>query len=254
MAGRRLGSAANAVNRLRGMKGNIPRLGGRKGRFISGRGSPNPKFRANARAHARANSVFGRAATKLRTGPALGNRFTGQRVQALRSAGRVAGRAAGRAAGSTTGRHILATGVTIGHSVVSLRRAQNKLKAQGYTRAQINKARGQVNRQVRRNGRGGIIAGTFLTGVGAQMVGRGSRKGTAVGAGLIAGGQLLQHRGLKRYNSEVARRLGAGERSSALKGGRSKGSAQRAKGMSRSQAARIAANARWHGGGGRRKR
>lgn len=215
-------------------------------------------FARNARNVRSSKSVFGRAARAARTGPAFSNRFSGVRtgrigrgVRKLDGATRRGAITAGRAAKSNLGRFALTTGLSIGHASVNQYRASKALQAKGYSKAQIAKARLNANKSTKTRGRFRTVLGAHATNIGGQLVGRGNRRATAIGAALIGGGQLSLRSGLKAYNKDVAKRLpGRGKGAGGSKG--RSAAATKGRGMSRSQAARIAAQARWHGKGRKR--
>lgn len=212
-------------------------------------------FSKNKAAYRSANSAFGKAKTRFATGKVKGGTFgrTGKTAgkvaygayQAKRTLGTV-GRVAGKAAGSTAGRVILTGASQMAIAGVTQRRNSNKARAKGYTEKQIRAAHNTASRKGK--GFGSIMAGSYMAQAGGQLVGRG-KKASLLGAGLLAGGSALTYHGTKNYNkatNQALARMKPGRKAKATSGGRSAGGAkQRGKGMSRSQAASIAAKARW---------
>ena len=124
-----------------------------------------------------------------------------------------------------------------------------KLRASGYSNKQILKAR-----QTSRNGRISMMAGTYLatTNAGNAAISHHLRQKKVLTANILgaAAGAALYHHGLSRNMAQAEKKLAKvkpdGKPTTGKK--RSGISLNRAH-MSRSQAASVAAKARWHGKG-----
>jgi hypothetical protein len=223
-------------------------------RLKPGKSTYGASFARNAGAYKKANSAFGKVKSKVRggvsggtpgrTGRTAGNAAYGA-FKAKRTLGQV-GHAAGKIAGSTAGRVILTAGSQMAIAGVTQRRNSNKARAKGYTERQIRAAHNSASRKGK--GYGSIMAGSYMAQAGGQLVGRG-KKSSLIGAGLLAGGSALTYHGTKKYNEATNQALAKQK-----PGGKARvaGGKARGQGMSRSQAASIAAKARWAGRTGRR--
>lgn len=205
-------------------------------------------FASNRKAYGRANSAFGKAKTRFTTGKAKGGTFgrtgktAGNVVYGAFKAKRLGGQIAHvskRAAGSFGGRVLLTGASQMAIAGVTQRRNSNNARRAGYSEKQIRDAHIKANRKG--SGMGRVMAGSYLAQAGGQIVGRKSKKGNLIGAGLLAGGSALTYSGTKAHNKQVnkvlSKQKAAGNPRMAAK--------MRGKGMTRSQAASVAAKARW---------
>jgi hypothetical protein len=180
-----------------------------------------------------------------RTGKTAGN-ITYGAFKARRAVGQV-GHAAGRAINSNTGRTILTGAATIGTSAIMTRRNSNAARRAGYSEAQIARAKDRANRQ----GRGAlrIMAGSYLAHGGAQVIGRArSRNLNIASAAMIGGGLGLVASGTRAHNKAVNRTLAKSKPAGNPRGAamnRQASAKHKGRTMTRSQAARVAALARW---------